>query len=159
MDGLAFDDDDDILREIRLVQALNGPWGFNDRDDRRLFLAAAIAEGRASLGAPGSGALTEGAPADLLVLDLGALDRDAILPVDPVDLVFARGTAAHVREVFVAGRPVVTDGRVLGIDLAEVEKELRVRYRSALAGSPFLPVLPPFEDALKRWYMERGGCA
>jgi len=37
-----------------------------------------------------------GAPADILVLDLDALDRDRVMPVEPIDLVFARATATHV---------------------------------------------------------------
>ena len=158
MDGLAFDEDDDMLREIRLVQALNGPWGFDEPDDRRRFLLSAIAEGRRSLGAPGSGAIAEEEPADLLVLDLDSLDRDKILPVAPLDLVFARGTASHVRDLVVAGRQVVAEGRVVGIDLAAAEGELRARYRSVLANSSFLRALPRYETALRRWYTERAGC-
>lgn len=158
LDGLAFDEDDDMLREIRLVQAVNGPWGFDEPDDRRRFLLAAIAEGRRSLDAPGPGTLAEGAPADLLVLDLEALDRDAILPVDPLDLVFARGNATHVRDLRVAGREVVSEGCVLGIDLGEVERELRARYRESMATSPLPRVLPAYEAALRRWYLDRAGC-
>jgi cytosine/adenosine deaminase-related metal-dependent hydrolase len=158
MDGLAFDEDDDMLREVRLVQAVNGPWGFDDPDDRRRFFLAVAVEGRRSLGGPGDGTLAAGEPADCVVLDLDRLDRDAILPVDPLDLVFARGTAAHVRELYVAGRQVVADGRVLGLDLAAAEDELRARYRSALAHSPFLGALPRYEAALRRWYTERAGC-
>jgi cytosine/adenosine deaminase-related metal-dependent hydrolase len=158
MDGLAFEEDDDMLREIRLVQAVNGPWGFDGSDDRGRFFRAAVAEGRRSLGAPGDGTLAAGEPADCLVLDLDRLDRDAILPVDPLDLVFARGTAAHVRELYVAGRQVVTEGGVLGLDLPAAEDELRARYRSALANSTFLRALPRYETALRRWYTERAGC-
>ena len=52
-----------------------------------------------------------GAPADILVLDLDRLDRDAVMPVEPIDLVFARATAAHVDETIVAGREIVRDGQ------------------------------------------------
>ncbi|WP_018260132.1 amidohydrolase family protein [Methylobacterium sp. WSM2598] len=159
LDGLAFDEDDDMLRELRLVQAVHGPWGFADADDRRRFLAAVIAEGRASLGAPGPGLLEAGAPVDLMVLDLDALDRDAILPVDPLDLVFARATAAYVRDVVVAGRRVVADGRVTGIDLPAAEAELRARYRGAVPRDPLLRAWPRYERALRAWYARRIGCA
>ncbi|TDR88045.1 amidohydrolase family protein [Enterovirga rhinocerotis] len=158
MDGLAFDEDDDILREMRLVQSAHGPWGFDDPGDRRRFLAAVIADGRASLGAPGDGALVPGAPADIVLLDLDALDRDAILPVDPLDLLFARGTQRHVRDVVVAGRTIVRDGVVLGLDLDAAEDELRDRYRQALAGEPLLAAWPSFDRAALRWYTERAGC-
>jgi cytosine/adenosine deaminase-related metal-dependent hydrolase len=158
MDGLAFDDDDDMLREIRLVQAVNGPWGFDGPDDRRRFLGCAVEEGRAALGVQGPGLLVQGGAADLLVLDLDLLDRDAILSVDPLDLVFARATTAHVRDVFVAGKKIVGDGRVLGLDLPAVEAELRSRYRTALASTSFLKAWPRYETALRRWYTERAGC-
>ena len=121
-------------------------------------LLAATAEGRRSLGAPGAGTIAAGEPADLLVLDLETLDRDRILPVEPLDLVFARGNAGHVRGLWVAGREVVRDGRVLGIDLDEVEGELRARYREVVASSPLLRVLPAYEAALRRWYLDRAGC-
>ena len=158
MDGIAFDEDDDMLREIRLVQAINGPWGLDDPEDRRDFLLSAVAEGRRSLGAPGSGILAEGEAADLLILDLDTLDRDAILPVEPLDLVFARGTAAHVRGLYVAGREVVAEGRVLGIDLDAVEGELRARFRELTAASALRRVLPRYESALRSWYLDRAGC-
>jgi cytosine/adenosine deaminase-related metal-dependent hydrolase len=159
VDGLAFDDNDDMLREIRLVQAVSGPWGFDGPDDRRRFLGSAVTEGRAALGVEGTGAVAPGEAADLLVLDLDLLDRDAILPVDPLDLVFARATTAHVRDVFVAGKRIVSDGRVLGIDLPAVEADLRARYRTALASASFLKVWPRYEAALRCWYTERLGCS
>jgi cytosine/adenosine deaminase-related metal-dependent hydrolase len=106
----------------------------------------------------GSGAVAQGEAADLLVLDLDALDRDAILPVDPLDLVFARATTAHVRDVFVAGKRIVAEGRVLGVDLPAVEADLRERYRTALASASFLKAWPRYETALRRWYTERVGC-
>lgn len=158
LDGLAFDEDDDMLREMRLVQAVHGPWGFDGPDDRRRFLVEIVAAGRAALGAPGDGALAPGAPADLLVLDLDALDRDAILPVAPLDLVFARATAAHVREVVVAGRRIVAEGRVTGLDLPAAEAELRARYRASVPHHPLLRAWPRYEAALRDWYARRIGC-
>lgn len=158
MDGLAFDEDDDMLREMRLVQSVHGAWGFDEPDARRGFLTSVVAEGRASLGAPGDGALAAGAPADIVVLDLDALDRDALMPLDPLDLVFARGNAGHVRDLYVGGRHVVRDGSVLGLDLDAAEAELRRRYRAALGPSPLIPAWPSYEKALHGWYAERAGC-
>jgi len=42
------------------------------------------------------------------------------MPVAPVDLVFARATSAHVAQLIVAGRQVVHDGRLTGVDLDAV---------------------------------------
>ena len=58
------------------------------------FLALAIRNGRKSIGAPGPGALAAGEAADFVTLDIGQLDRDAIMPVDPIDMLFARGNMA-----------------------------------------------------------------
>ena len=74
--------------------------------------------------------LCPGAPADFVTLDLDRLDRDRIMPVDPLDLLFARGNASLLREVVVDGRTIVRDGRCLGVDLPAIETELREQYRA-----------------------------
>ena len=66
--------------------------------------ALAIANGRKATGAPGTGALVSGAPADFVTIDLDRLDRDQIMPVDAIDLLFARGNASLLRDVVVDGR-------------------------------------------------------
>ena len=106
VDASAFDEDDDILRELRLGHFLHGGWGFESAISREDWLAAIVANGRRANGAPGSGALEVGEPADVLVLDLDRLDRDAVMPVAPIDLLFARAHAAHVDALYVAGRAV-----------------------------------------------------
>ena len=102
---------------MRLGHFLHGGWGFESVVERAPWLEAIVANGRFANGAPGSGALKVGAPADILVLDLDRLDRDAIMPVAPIDLVFARATMAHVASLIVGGREIVRDGRVTGVDL------------------------------------------
>ena len=52
----------------------------------------------------GSGDAGIGAPADFVTIDLDRLDRDQIMPVDPMTLLFARGNASLVRDVVVDGR-------------------------------------------------------
>ena len=75
------------------------------------WLSAIVGNGRFANGAPGAGALAVGEPADILVLDLDRLDRDAVMPVEPIDLVFARATAAHVDELMSpASKWSATDG-------------------------------------------------
>jgi cytosine/adenosine deaminase-related metal-dependent hydrolase len=157
MDGLAFDEDDDMLREMRLTHAVHAGLGFEPTYDRREFLAATIAAGRRAIGAPGSGALEPGAPADFIAIDLDRLDRDAIMPVDPVDLLFARGTAAYLERLVVAGRTIVADGRATGIDLPAVENELRERYRSGRDRFDGLEAAwPQLENAIQHWFAGRG---
>ena len=82
---------------MRLGHFLHGGWGFESVIARGDWLARIVANGRFANGAPGDGALRVGAPADILVLDLDALDRDAVMPVEPIDLVFARATGGACR--------------------------------------------------------------
>ena len=60
----------------------------------------------------------------MLVLDVDRLDPDAIMPVAPIDLLFSRATAAHVGSLHVAGRAVVDDGRLTGVDLDDAHEKL-----------------------------------
>ena len=136
VDASAFDEDDDTLREMRLGHFLHGGWGFASAISREDWLAAILANGRRANGAPGSGVLEVGAPADVLALDLDRLDRDAVMPVEPIDLLFARARAAHVDSLYVAGRAVVADGRLVGVDLEATEAMLRAQYREGLPRAP-----------------------
>ena len=73
-------------------------------------------------------AKSPGAPADFVTIDLDRLDRDQIMPVDPIDLLFARGNASLLRDVVVDGRRIVNEGRCTGVDLPAIEHELRGIY-------------------------------
>ena len=133
LDGLAFDDDEDMLRELRLLWGLHASRdldGTGGLDPAALFTAAA-AHGRQVLDDGDGGCLTPGRDADILVLD-----RAALAPDDPgrraetLDLLTARMRRAHVRDLYVAGRRVVADGTITGIDLPAGEREL-----AAIAGA------------------------
>ena len=159
VDGSAFDEDDDAIRELRLAHFLHGGWGFDENITREGLLATSVANGRFANGAPGTGRIEAGAPADILLLDLDALDADAIMPVDPLDFVFARATRKHIAHLYVAGREVVNYGHLTGVDLAEVHDELRAQYRARMSGKrAYLEAWPHFEPALARFYRERLGC-
>ena len=108
---------------------------------------------------PGPGELAPGAAADFAVLDLDRLDRDRIMEVDPLQLLFARGNAALVRDVVVDGRTIVSDGRCTGVDLAAIEEELRGIYRAnagKLAG--LQRAWPPLSASLQGWFEARLDC-
>ena len=144
---------------MRLVQMAHDGQGFARTWSRSEFLALAVANGRRAVGAPGSGALEPGAPADFAVLDLDLLDRDAIMPVDPIDMLFARGNIACVREVAVAGRTIARDGAATGVDLAAIETELRKLYRANLPRYDALErAWRPLEGALAGWFTAQGCC-
>jgi cytosine/adenosine deaminase-related metal-dependent hydrolase len=174
LDGLALDEDDDALREMRLGYALHRGWGFDVTMSRAQLWDFAARHGRRSVtgvDAPADGTLAPGAAADLLVLDAEALDDDAeLLPAssggpDPLDLLLARAHGGHIAEVFVAGRRVVEAGRVLGVDEPAAVAELNAQVRHRLATEPawaawFASVKALAED-LGPFYRRRGwhpGC-
>jgi cytosine/adenosine deaminase-related metal-dependent hydrolase len=133
--------------------------GFNRTWSHAAFLDQAIAAGRAATGAPGPGNLAEGAPADLIAIDLDRLDRDAILPVDPLGLLFARGNMSYVSEVVCAGRVLMRDGVVLGVDLPAIEVQLRELYRKAMPGfTGLIAGWSRIEPRVQGWYRAHCGC-
>jgi cytosine/adenosine deaminase-related metal-dependent hydrolase len=159
VDGVALDEDDDVLREMRLVQMAHDGIGFERTWTRAGFFGLAIRNGRRAIGASGDGILQSGEPADYVVIDYDRLDRDGLMPLDPLDLLFARGNASHVAEVVVAGRSVARDGLPTGIDLPAMETELRAAYRRAISvQSGFLSAWTVLEGKVGRWYTEACGC-
>jgi cytosine/adenosine deaminase-related metal-dependent hydrolase len=151
LDGLALDEDDDALREMRLTHLLHAGTGFCVEVDRAAMLSVAFVNGRrAVLNADDGGEIAAGQPADLLLLDWNALDEDRLRPdIDPSELLFARATARHVRELIVAGRTVVENGRVSGFDYPAAHGELLTRLRAGMAQNARLAAaLPALERAV-----------
>lgn len=135
IDGGALDDDDDMLRELRLTHLLHLGSGFTPKVSENDMISAAVKTGRLSVtNSAEGGAIEASAPADLLLLNFDALDDDNLRDdLDPVNLVFARATARHISELIVAGRTVVRDHRVLGIDLDAARRDVVLRMK---AGQP-----------------------
>ncbi|UWU72101.1 amidohydrolase family protein [Bradyrhizobium sp. NC92] len=159
VDGLALDEDDDILREMRLVQMVHGGVGFKATWTPAEMFSLAVRNGRRATGAPGSGELAAGNPADYVAIDLDRLDRDQIMPVDPMALLFARGNASLVREVVVAGKTIVRDGICAGVDLPAVEQELRAMYRANVGKlDSFRRMWPSLSDRLSGWFEQQLTC-
>ena len=70
----------------------------------------------------------------MAVLDYAAMVEDFLTPEqDEVDIVLARATSGHVRDLFVAGRRVVGDGVLVGFDLPDAEREFMERARRVAA--------------------------
>ena len=123
------------------------------------FFGLAIRNGRAATGAPGTGELAPGAAADFVTIDLDRLDRDAIMAVDPLQLLFARGNASLVRDVVVDGRTIVRDGKPTGVDLAAIEQELRGMYRAGVKQFDGLQrAWAPLAGSLSHWFATHLGC-
>ncbi len=158
LDGCALDEDDDGLRELRLFHLLNHARGYAEEAMTPVrALRAACATGRAGLGLEPGGVLAPGMPADLLLLDLNALDRDALMEVDPRDYLFSRATKAHIVDIYSVGRLVVRDGVALGVDLKDLQDELRASVRAGLASKrPILSIWPELEKSIAAFY--KGCC-
>ncbi|MCA1410552.1 amidohydrolase family protein [Bradyrhizobium sp. NBAIM20] len=159
VDGLALDEDDDILREMRLVQMVHGGLGFKATWTPAEMFSLAIRNGRHATGAPGNGELSAGNPADYVVIDLDRLDRDQIMSVDPMALLFARGNASLVKEVVVAGRTIARDGVCMGVDLPAIERESRAMYRANVGKlDSFRRMWPSLSDRLSGWFEQQLTC-
>ena len=81
------------------------------------------------------------------------------MAVDPLQLLFARGNAALVRDVVVDGRTIVREGKVVGVDLPAIERELRGMYREGVRQFGGLQrAWGPLEGALSGWFEGQLGC-
>lgn len=161
LDGLALDEDDDALRELRLSSLLHGGTGFDVALSRAEVLAAAFGNGReAVLRDPWDGCLGTGTPADLLLLDWSKLDDDRLRDdLDPIDLLFARARSEHISALIVGGRRIVADGTVLGIDLSTLRGEVTAAIRDAMHHDDALSgALRSLEGAIRNSLHAEDGC-
>lgn len=158
MDALSLDDDDDMLRELRLAWRLHRGFGLEDVLDKAALFDAALRRGPELVtGASGFGTIEPGTPADLLLLDYAAMTADAVAEVcDEADMLLARATAEHVKALIVAGGLVVAEGKLAGLDLRAAERDLTAAVRmQAPALAALRPTLGAYQDGLRRFY--RGG--
>jgi len=158
LDGCALDEDDDALRELRLFHLLNHACGFADGGlTRPTALRSACATGRAGLGLEPGGILVPGAPADILLLDLDALDRDVLMPVDPQDYLFTRATRGHITQAYSRGRLVLENGTPCGLNDVQITQDLRDAYRDTLPQTaPLAAAWPAIEAQIAAHY--KGCC-
>src|SRR5580698_7964847 len=161
IDGSALDDDDDALRELRLGHLLHVGKGFEIAVSRENMLRAAFANGRFSVtNDPDDGAIRPGGPADLLMLDWGAIDADGLRnDIDALDLMLTRATARHIRELIVGGRTIVKDGSVIGVDAEGARAEVLRRMRHATRDKATLAAaLPLLESAIAKHFEPNLSC-
>lgn len=159
LDGLAFNDDEDGLFELRLLAKLHAPpgiegFGISVAD----AWTAATKVGRRTVDDVESyGELAPGSDADLMIVDLDAMGEDIATDlVQPLDLVMTRARNVHVRDVYVAGRHVVRDGRLIGIDMEAAEAELfGTAERSMQAIKADQDLLARHHAIVREHYLER----
>ena len=167
LDGLAFDEDDDGLREMRLAAALHRGSGFDSIWDDASVWRFASANGRRSVlgtvadeALPG-GRLAPGCAADLMVLDLRRVDEDfGLIPgLDPTAPLMARASSACIRAVIAGGRVVVRNGKAVGVDEPAIRQELSARTRAAIEADrgwrEWRDTLTDFAEDLGPFYRSR----
>lgn len=155
VDSFGFDDDDDALREMRMTN-----WIFSPHDTDAPLTPKMLFEGwhsngfLAVNGCSGYGAVAPGAPADVLVLDFAKLSYDLIEDmIDPLEVVLTRASARHVKSLYVAGREIVRDGKVTGVDLPAIEREVIAQARANAARVQSLkPIMERSQATLARFY-------
>ena len=161
IDSKALDDDDDALRELRLSYLLHAGSGFDLAATRQQALQAAVSHGRfAVTNVNDDGLIGAGSAADMLLLDWAALDDDGLLEdIDPINMLFSRATARHIRELIVGGRTIVADGRITGIDLPAIRDEVLSQMRSGMAkNATLLSALSALDQAVAGHYLPEPHC-
>jgi cytosine/adenosine deaminase-related metal-dependent hydrolase len=160
LDGMSLDDDEDALREVRLAHLLHAGVGLDRGLDGATVLHAATCVGPVAVAGEGDwGRLVPGSPADAVVLDGAVLGRDLVPGAghDLGELVVARARARHVVHLVVAGRQVVRDGVVLGLDEVAVAAEVADRARSAAGRHAELrPAVAALQTGLRTFYAAGG---
>ena len=126
-DGPASHDRLDLFEEmrwaLRIARLRAGDAGVMGPLD---VLAMATVEGASLLGRDDIGRLASGCRADMVLID-----TDALVPVvEEADLLthlVYSGSPALVREVWVEGKSVVSDGRPLNVDMTDAREDVTAR--------------------------------
>ncbi|MCY4393868.1 MAG: amidohydrolase family protein, partial [Rhodospirillaceae bacterium] len=151
------DDDDDALRELRLLHRLHRGSSLDPGLSAANLLRAATVNGFCAVdGSERDGVLAPGTPADLIVFDWDRLGGDVVSSrTTEVDILLGRATGGHVVSVWSRGREIVRDGRVTGVDEPAVIAELRAQAAAgAEATNAFVPALERYQAALRRYYRQ-----
>jgi cytosine/adenosine deaminase-related metal-dependent hydrolase len=157
LDGLALDEDDDALRELRLLYHLHKGNGYDVAVTPAQAWQLAARHGRYAVsGIRCEGGVAAGESADLLLLDGDTLAGDRLFGhVDSFDYVMARATASHIRALYVDGERIVADGRATGVDYAELMRQLMDELRARLKPDDAWPgVVRKLDAALKPFYLQ-----
>ena len=158
IDSLGLDDDNDGLREICLAHYMHSGVAFEEGLTlQELMKAANVTGARAVTGENSFGAIEPGAPADILVLDYEAIAADVIDGIlDPLIVVLARATTRHVLDLYVHGRQIVAEGKVLTVPLEELEGKLAAQIREVGPQMRELrPLIERYQKCLRTFYAKR----
>ena len=148
-DGISFSERDDMFQEMRLAAHLQrlplGPEPEHGRMDSETLLRCAVDNGaRAARAEDRIGSLAPGRDADLLVMRRDRVfwppARYQYTPV--LDVILDRADATDIESVMVAGRLVIDDGVITGVN----EKKIKDAWAESVAGGVF-----DFDEEFQRW--------
>ena len=156
LDGMSLNDDEDALKELRLNYHLHATQQAQLAPAD--LLTAQRHGARAVTNRDDMGILAAGHPADMVLLNYSAFSCDVVpLAVDPLDLVLARASNAHVEALWIDGRPVVKQGTVVGIDEPAIAADLQARLKAKRNHVYSLqPLVQRYQWALAQFYREGG---
>jgi 5-methylthioadenosine/S-adenosylhomocysteine deaminase len=158
LDGMAFDDDEDGLRELRLLWYSQQGTGLTSTISRGELCDAVFVTGRRTITPVAGGAIEAGMAADLMLLDYRRMSADVLDgAASELDLVLTRGRKEHLLSLIVAGRTIVENGVVRSVDLGALESELMRQARAAWPSALLAAKLRRrYQTALADFY--RCGC-
>jgi cytosine/adenosine deaminase-related metal-dependent hydrolase len=162
IDSFSIDDDDDVFQELRLLNWLHSPsHAEHPLDLPGLFDATTRNGFYAVNNIKGYGAIVPGAPADLVLLDYDAMAYDVIDGMtDEMDLLLTRASNKYVDTMIVAGREVMRGGKVLGVDVDAIEREVLTQAKAARSQMQKIrPVLKRSQATLSDFYKSGGHAA
>lgn len=138
LDGTGLDDDQDLWREMRLLHLLHGGRSLTRRLTAENVFDAAIRVGRQVINAEGA--------EDFAIIDYEALIADALFDdVDEAEVLLTRMSARYASGLVVAGREVMREGELTGVDFDAALAELLAQARADL---PRLERQRPLVNAL-----------
>ena len=158
-DGLAINEDDDMIQEMRLVSKLHREPSIAAPaiTSHQVLKMATINASQPTFFQDRIGSLEKGKRADIVLMDLTAIEEPYLdSRIDIVDALLYRGKARQVDTVLIDGEVVLRDGRFTKIDKQEVLRELKDQFSrpleaSALQGRQMAEQLIPY---VERFYQE-----
>jgi cytosine/adenosine deaminase-related metal-dependent hydrolase len=158
LDGMALDDDEDGLRELRLLWYGQQGTGLTPTISRAELCNAIFVTGRRTITHVTGGAIEPGMAADLMALDYRRMSADVLDgAASELDVILTRGRKDYLRSLMVAGRTIVENGIVCSVDLAALESELLGQARAAWpAALATAKLRRRYQTALAEFY--RCGC-
>lgn len=151
MDGTSFSDDQDIWEEIRLFHLLHGGQGLDPAIASVELFKAVTQTGAKVLGLPTPDDLRD----DLVTINFDAMMAERLEDVrDEASAILTRMTRHFVEDLYIAGKPVVREKKVVSFDYEAALGELvaQARHASAAKGDEERAFVGKLADAISKHY-------